>query len=57
MNDQTTYLELAPVAFRRHDLEFVLGAVQERQSAADAAGVHYGLADFIRDALIEAAHR
>lgn len=54
---EPVYLELTPVAFERDDLEFVLGAVQERQNAAHQAGVSYGLTDFIREALIEAAQR
>lgn len=51
------YVELAPVSFLPVDLHFILGAVQERADAAAEVGVSYGLADFIREALIEQAHR
>lgn len=50
-------LDLSRVALTADDREYIAGAVLERQAAAAARGEHYGWADFVREALIEAAHR
>lgn len=39
------------------DRAFIAGAVAERRAAATARGQIYGWSEFMRDALIEAAHR
>lgn len=45
------------VPLRASDRDYIVGAVGERVVAARARGEHYAFPDFIRDALIEAAHR
>lgn len=49
-------LKLDPIPLRQADHDYIVGAFIERKAAAQAAGQHYAITDFVRDALINASH-
>lgn len=49
-------LEVNPIALTEDEHAYVIGAFAERRRQEEADGRAYHFTDFIRDALIEAAH-
>lgn len=56
-DDDTVYVHVGMVRMRAIDANYIVGAINERAAFGAAEGVIYSSADFVRDALIEAAHR